>query len=50
MREPQKIQGSPKCKAREKFSGAAYGLYASKKFFSQHSSWNETWFFGGSLE
>ena len=58
------MQSSPKCKARKKFRRAAYGLYASKKtkfqcrvtfrlagtkFFLQHSSWDEIWFFRGSL-
>ena len=42
-----KIQSSPKCKAREKFRRAAYGLYVSKEFFSQRSSWDEIWIFGG---
>ncbi|OGS96470.1 MAG: hypothetical protein A3H31_08445 [Gallionellales bacterium RIFCSPLOWO2_02_FULL_57_47] len=50
----RKIQSSPKCKAREKFASisyadclltplrrAAYGLYASKEFFLQRSSWDE---------
>jgi hypothetical protein len=37
MWEPLKIQSSPKCKARKKFRSAAYGVYASKKFFLQHS-------------
>jgi hypothetical protein len=54
-----KIQSSPKCKAREKFASiryadclltplrrAAYGLYISKKFFPQRSSWDEIWIFG----
>ena len=48
--EHLKIQSSPKCKARKwgkqasriaaarkKFRRAAYGLYASKKFFTQRS-------------
>jgi len=50
MWEPLKIQSSPKCKAREKFRSAAYGVYASKKFFLQHSSWDEIWIFRGSHE
>ena len=33
----------------EKISCAAYGIYASKKFFTQHSSWDEIWVFRGSL-
>jgi hypothetical protein len=37
LRAPLKIQSSPKCKARKKFRSAAYGLYASKKFFPQRS-------------
>jgi hypothetical protein len=37
MGEPLKIQSSPKCKAREKFRRATYGLYVSEKFFSQRS-------------
>jgi hypothetical protein len=37
MRAPLKIQSPPKCKAWENFRRAAYGLYVSKKFFSQHS-------------
>src|ERR1019366_4227302 len=37
VREPLKIQGSPKCKARKKFRRAAYVLYVSKKFFPQRS-------------
>ncbi|MBI2287183.1 MAG: hypothetical protein HYU79_07105 [Nitrosomonadales bacterium] len=40
-----KIQSSPKCKARGKFRSAAYGLYVSKKFFPQRSSWDEMWIF-----
>jgi hypothetical protein len=39
--EPLKIQSSPKCKARKKFRRAAYVGYVSKKFFTQHSSWDE---------
>jgi hypothetical protein len=39
--EDMKIQSSPKCKARKKFRSAAYGLYVSKKLFSQRSSWDE---------
>src|ERR1039458_4460867 len=35
--EPLKIQSLPKCKARKKFCRAAYGVYASKKFFPQRS-------------
>ena len=31
------MQSSPKCKARKKFRRAAYGLYVSKKFFTQRS-------------
>jgi hypothetical protein len=31
------MQSSPKCKARKKFRCAAYGLYVSKKFFTQRS-------------
>jgi len=55
MREPLKIQSSPKCKAWKKFRSAAYGLYVSKKFFAsiryaaclltplpQRSSWDTT--------
>ncbi len=42
-----KIQSSPKCKAWEKFRRAAYGVYVSKKFFPQHSSWDEIWIFLG---
>jgi len=49
MREPLiKFQSSPKCKAREEFCSAAYGVYVSKKFFPQHSSWDEIWIFRGS--
>jgi hypothetical protein len=44
---PLKIQSSPKCKAREKSSRAAYGEYASKRFFPQRSSWDEIWIFRG---
>ena len=33
----------------EKFRSAAYGLYVSKKFFTQRSSWDEMWIFRGSL-
>ena len=47
LRVPLKILSSPKCKAREKFCRAAYGLYVSKKFFSQRSSWDEIWIFRG---
>ena len=47
MRMPLTIQSSPKGKARENFCRAAYGLYASKKFFSQRSNWDEIWIFGG---
>jgi hypothetical protein len=32
-----KIQSSPKCKARNEFRSAAYGLYLSKELFSQRS-------------
>jgi len=41
MWAPLKIQSSPKCKAWKKFRSAAYGVYVSKKFFPQHSSWDE---------
>jgi hypothetical protein len=37
LREPLKIQSSPKCKARKKLRRAAYVLYVSKKFFTQRS-------------
>src|SRR5665811_1020202 len=37
LRVPLKIQSSPKCKARKKFRRAAYGLYVSKKYFTQRS-------------
>jgi len=37
MRARLKIQSPSKCKAWRKFRSAAYGLYVSKKFFSQHS-------------
>ena len=47
--EPLKIQSSPKCKAREKFRRAAYGVYVSKKFFPQRSSWDKMWIFRGSI-
>jgi hypothetical protein len=45
IKETSKIQSSPKCKACKKFCSAAYGLYASKKLFMQHSSWDEIWIF-----
>jgi hypothetical protein len=48
--EPLKIQIAPKCKARKKFSRAAYVLYVSKKFFPQRSSWDEMWIFRGSQD
>jgi hypothetical protein len=44
---PLKILSSPKCKAWTKFRRAAYGLYASKKFFTQRSSWDEIRIFRG---
>ena len=51
---PLKIQSSPKCKAREIFHRAAYGLYASKKFLRNavvaiHESpvQDEIWILGG---
>ena len=50
LREPLKIQSSPKCKERKKFRRAAYALYVSKKFFTQRRSWDEIWIFRGSLE
>ena len=50
MREPLKIQSSPKCKAREKFRRAAYGVNVSKKFFPQHSNWDEIWILRGPRE
>ena len=50
MRWLLKIQSSPKCAAREEFSRAAYGVYVSKKFFLQHSSWDEIWILGGCRE
>jgi hypothetical protein len=49
FRVPLKIQSSPKCKAWEKFRGAAYGLYVSEKFFPQRRSWDEIWIFRGAL-
>ncbi len=45
-----KIQSPPKCKAWKKFYSAAYGLYVSKEFFLQHSSWDEIWVFRGALQ
>ena len=45
MSETLEIQSSPKCKARKKFRSATYGLYVSKKFFSQRSSWDEIWIY-----
>jgi hypothetical protein len=50
MRASLKILSSPKCKARKKFRRAAYGLYASKKFFTQQSCWNEIWILRGARE
>ena len=29
---------------------AAYGLYVNKKFFPQHSNWDEIWIFRGALD
>ena len=31
----------------EKIPPRAYGLYVSKKFFTQHSSWDEIWILRG---
>jgi hypothetical protein len=63
MRVPLKIQISPKSKAWEKFASiryadclltplrrAAYGLYVSKKFFPQRSSWDEIWILRGARD
>jgi hypothetical protein len=50
VREPLKIQSSPKCKARKKFRRAAYVLYVSKEFFPQRSSWDEMCIFRGSRQ
>ncbi len=47
IRAPLQIQSSPKCKARGKFSSAAYALYVSKKLSPQRSSWDEIWIFRG---
>jgi hypothetical protein len=47
VKEPLKIQSSPKCKARQKIRRAAYVVYVSKKFFQQRSSWDEMWIFRG---